>query len=332
MSTNRKEIQFKSLLAPIIYQFIRGKRACGYKYNEAPRILKCFDRFLCGTDIKQNELPREIVLQWLTKQPHEQPSTHQHRVVLVRQLAAMMVRLGYQAYVVPGRFGPRRSLVFAPYIFTHGEIKNIMHAVDQIKPSAVSPIRHIVLPEIFRLLYGCGFRLNEVLNLRVRDVDLKQGVIIVREAKFGKDRLVPPSVDLIERLQIYTEQLEKNTIEKRTDDSFFFPSPTQTAWGHTTIYALFRKLLYQCDIPHAGRGKGPRVHDLRHTFAVHRLIKWYEEGCDLNAKLPFLVAYLGHKDFTGTQKYLHLTAELFPNLTARMNKNFGDVIPGRIKS
>jgi integrase/recombinase XerD len=66
---------------------------------------------------------------------------------------------------------------------------------------------------------------------------------------------------------------------------------------------------------------------LRHTFAVHRLIQWYEEGEDLNAKLPFLVAYLGHKDFTGTQKYLHLTAELFPNLTKRMNEQFGGVIP-----
>lgn len=89
---------------------------------------------------------------------------------------------------------------------------------------------------------------------------------------------------------------------------------------------LFRKLLYQSGISHGGRGKGPRVHDL-HTFAVHRLIQWYEEGADLNAKLPFLVAYLGHKDFTGTQKYLHLTAELFPNLIKRTNEQFGGIIP-----
>jgi site-specific recombinase XerD len=183
------------------------------------------------------------------------------------------------------------------------------------------------MPEIFRLLYTCGFRLNEVLNLRVRDVDLKQGVITVREAKFGKDRLIPPALDVVERLQIYAERLEKDSIEKRTDDSFFFPSRTQTAWSESAIYSLFRKLLYQCGISHGGRGKGPRVHDLRHTFAVHRLIQWHEEGADLNAKMPLLIAYLGHQDFTGTQKYLHLTAELFPNLTARMNKQFGGVIP-----
>ena len=74
-----------------------------------------------------------------------------------------------------------------------------------------------------------------------------------------------------------------------------------------------------------------RVHDLRHTFAVHRLIQWYEEGADLNAKLPLLVTYLGHQDFTGTQKYLHLTAELFPNLTERMNKQYGGVLCTRQK-
>ncbi len=70
-----------------------------------------------------------------------------------------------------------------------------------------------------------------------------------------------------------------------------------------------------------------RARNKRHTFAVHRLLRWYEEGAVLNTKMPFLVAYLGHKDFTGTQKYLHLTAELFPNLTARMNEQFGGVIP-----
>ena len=77
--------------------------------------------------------------------------------------------------------------------------------------------------------------------------------------------------------------------------------------------------------------KSKRLDFLRHTFAVHRLIQWYEEGANLNAKLPLLVAYLGHEDFSGTQKYLHLTAELFPNLIARMNKQFGSVIPGRIR-
>jgi integrase/recombinase XerD len=114
---------------------------------------------------------------------------------------------------------------------------------------------------------------------------------------------------------------------KTNGQCFLFPVALQTAWSHSGLYILFRKLLYQCGISHGGRGKGPRLHDIRHTFAVHKLIQWHQEGADLNAKLPLLVTYLGHQDFTGTQKYLHLTAELFPNLTARMNKQFGGVIP-----
>ncbi|CEG57787.1 TPA: tyrosine-type recombinase/integrase [Legionella pneumophila subsp. pneumophila] len=327
MSTNSKAIQFESPLAPMMNQLILEKRASGYKYEKLDRILKCFDHFLCHTTIKQNELPKELVLQWLEKQPDEQASTQQRRIILVRQLARLMIRLGYPAYVPPYRFGAQRSYAFSPYIFTQIEIQKILHAVDQLKPAASSPLRHLIIPEIFRLLYGCGFRLSEVLNLRVRDVDLKQGVITIREGKHGKDRLVPPALDMVERLRVYAESIDTNSLEKRTEDTFFFPSPSGSCWGKGTIYTLFRKMLLQCGIPHGGRGKGPRVHDLRHTFAVHRLVQWYEEGCDLNAKLPFLVAYLGHKNFTGTQKYLHLTAELFPNLTERMNEQFGGVIP-----
>jgi len=332
MTTNNKDIQFKSPLAPMMRQLILEKQASGYKYEKIDRILKCFDDFLCNTTLERNELPKELALEWLEKQPDEQASTQQRRITLVRQLARLMIRLGYAAYVPPYRFGAQRSYTFSPYIFTQNEIQKIFRVVDQLKPKSNSPLKHLIMPEIFRLLYGCGFRVSEVLNLRVRDVDLKQGVITIREGKHDKDRLVPPSLDMVERLRAYAECIDNNSLEKRAEDSFFFPSPSEGPWGKGSIYSLFRRILLQCGIPHGGRGKGPRVHDLRHTFAVHRLIQWYEEGCDLNAKLPFLVAYLGHKNFTGTQKYLHLTAELFPNLTNRMNKQFGDVIPKRRKS
>ncbi len=328
MSANYKIIEYHSPIAPLINQLVQEKLACGYKYHEAINILKSFDNFLCdeGT-LKQMELPEKLVLKWLEKKPNEKASTNQRRIVFVRQLAMLMDRFGYPAYIPPYGFGPRRSYDFIPHILTREEIRKIIGTVDKLKPCAISPLRHIILPEIFRLLYGCGFRLNEVLSLRVRDVDLKQGVITVREAKFDKDRLVPPALDMVERLRVYIDRLETESLEKRTEDSFFFPSPRQTAWHESTIYMIFRKLLHRSGICHGGRGNGPRVHDLRHTFAVHRLNKWHEEGADLNAKLPLLVAYLGHQDFTGTQKYLRLTAELFPNLTERMNQQFGKVIP-----
>jgi len=327
MLTKRKVFRYESPLAPLMERLVREKRASGYKYDTPARVLKDLDHFLCGTAIKPNELPKALVAQWLAQNPHEQASTRQRRIILVRQLARLMIRLGFSAYEPPKGIGPRRSYVFSPRILTHAEVRQIILAVDNLPPSPKSPLRHLILPEVFRLLYGCGFRLSEVLNLKVRDVDLQQGVITVRQGKFGKDRLVPPSMEMVDRLRIYAEELEKRTMARREPDTYFFPSARQAAWHCSTIYHLYRKALLQCGIPHGGRGKGPRVHDLRHAFAVHRLLQWYEEGADLNTKLPFLVAYLGHKDFTGTQKYLHLTAELFPNLTARMNQQFGGVIP-----
>lgn len=328
MSNKQKDIHYESALAPFIEQLVKEKRATEHKYDTPARVLKDFDRFLCQTNIKPDELPKNLVLQWLEQRPKEKPSTYQRRVIEIRQLARLMIRLGYAAFIPPYGMGPKRLFVFSPRIFTRKEVDRLIHAADQLKSNVKAPWRHLVMPELFRLLYSCGFRLHEVLSLRVSDVDLKQGVITVRDAKFGKDRLVPPSSDMVERLQTYAERLNEAALEKCTDNTFFFPSKNrQTPWSPTGIYFIFRKLLYQCGIPHPGRGKGPRVHDLRHTFAVRRLVQWYEEGADLNAKLPFLVAYLGHQDFTGTQKYLRLTAELFPNLTERMNKQFGGVIP-----
>lgn len=327
MSTDRKVLRYESPLAPFMERLVREKRAGGYKYDTPARVLKELDNFLCGTAVKSNELPKALIDQWLAQNRNNKASTYQRRIVLVRQLARLMVRLGYSAYVPPEGLGPRRTFAFTPRILTHEEVRQVIQAVDSFSPCGKSPLRHLILPEVFRLLYGCGFRVSEVLNLKVRDVDLQQGVITVRQGKFGKDRLVPPAIDMVERLRNYAEELEKRTFETRNPDAYFFPSARQAAWACSTIYQVFRKALLQCSIPHGGRGKGPRVHDLRHTFAVHRLLQWYEEGADLNAKLPFLVAYLGHKDFTGTQKYLHLTAELFPNLMARMNEQFGGVIP-----
>jgi len=319
-------IQFQSHLAPIIKKFIEERRACGYKYLEGALMLRRFDRFLSGKVLIPNELPKSIVLQWLVKQVHESGATHKHRISAVRQLAIFMVKLGYVAYVPPDKLGTKTRSSFSPRILTYAEIQKILQAVDQLRPSPTAPMKHIIMPELFRLLYYCGFRIGELLNLRVQDVDFSQGAITVINGKFGKDRLVPPSIMLMKRLQAYAAHLED-----RSPVAYFFPSPSNGPWSHEAIYQLFRKLILQCGISHGGRGKGPRVHDIRHAFCVHAILRWCREGADLNTKLSLLATYLGHQNLTGTQKYLHFTAELFPDLVLRMDSNFGDVIPRRVQ-
>ena len=327
MAISKLPPRFQSPLAPLMEQFVRTKQACGYRFREGIRMLGCLDRHLTAEGLLQCELPRPITQQWLAKRPHESAVTQQHRIGAVRQFAKFMCRLGYPAYVPDRSLSAKASAGFCPRILTPTEVQQLLHAVDQLTPTARAPLRHLIMPEVFRLLCGCGFRLGEVLHLRVADVDLDRGIVTVREAKFGKDRLVPPALPLVQRLKSYAAGLGA-----RSADAYFFPSRDGGPWSIKTVYHLYRELLLRCGIPHAGRGKGPRVHDLRHSMAVHTLLRWYREGADLDAKLPVLATYLGHQSLAGTQRYLHLTAELFPQITVRTNAAFGDVIPRRIAS
>lgn len=324
MPSDPSSAQFQSILAPFMDRFLQEKNACGYQYHEPTRILRRLDDFLFQEGLRSCELPRSIAQRWLAKRTHENPRTHQQRIMVVRQFSRFLCRIGYSAYVPDSTLAPREQSSFAPRILTHEEIRKLLQAVDALEPTARSPLRHLIMPEVFRLLYGCGFRLGEVLNLRVSDADLNQGIVTVHQGKFRKDRLVPLALSLVNRLRKYAARFENRPL-----DAIFFSAPDGGPFCLRTVYGLFRKLLLQCGIPHAGRGKGPRIHDLRHTFAVHTLLRWYRNGEDLDAKLPLLSTYLGHQKLLGTQRYLHLTAELFPEITARVDAVFGEVIPRR---
>lgn len=316
---------FQSILAPFMDHFLQEKHACGYAYHEPIRLLHRLDDFLVRAGLATLELPRSVARDWLAKKPHESAATQQQRITLVRQFSRFLLQAGYPAYVPDSTLAARKS-TFLPRMLTDEELRKFFHAVDALEPTARSPLRHLVMPEIFRLLYGCGFRVGEVLNLHVRDVDLHQGIITVRQGKFRKDRLVPPALSLVNRLRKYADHFQSRPL-----DAIFFPGPSGGPFALRTVYTLFRKLLLQCGIPHAGRGQGPRIHDYRHLFALHRLRRWYRDGADLDAKLPLLATYLGHQHLSGTQRYLHLTPEIFPEIKARVDAAFGDVIPRRIR-
>ena len=322
MASSGHTPMFRSSFATLMEQFVREKRASGYRYRAGAEEMMRFDRFLADEAPGQETLSRPIILRWVAKRPHESAATQAQRITAARQFALFLCRLGRPAYVPDGWLGTKRRRGFLPRIFTHAEIRKLLQAVDRLTPTALSPLRHLVMPEIFRLLCGCGFRAGEVLKLRVADVDLDRGIVTVRDGKFGKDRLVPPAVPLVERLRAYNA-----AIGARSPDAFFFPSHGGGPCHHGSVYQVFRHLLHRCGIPHGGRGKGPRLHDLRHTFAVHAMLRWYREGADLDAKLPVLATYLGHQSLLGTQHYLHMTAELFPEVAARADAAFGDVIP-----
>lgn len=322
MREQQPPLEFRSLLGPQIREFIREKQASGYRYSGEIWLLRRLDRFLCEQRASGLELAKPVVDRWTARQPHESPTTQQIRISLVRQFALFLRRRGIAAHVPDGRLAPRRKLDFVPHIFSHREVANLIRAADGLSPDSRAPLRHLVMPEVFRLLYGCGMRVSEVLRLKVADVDLAEGILLVREGKFKKDRLVPLASSLTERIRRYASDRGP-----RTSDDFFFPAPDRGRYSISGVYGVFRRLLWECGIPHGGRGRGPRVHDLRHTFAVHRLEAWYRSGEDLGAKLPVLAVYMGHQTLSGTQRYLRLTPEIFPDIITRLDAATGNVIP-----
>jgi site-specific recombinase XerD len=219
MPSDASNAEFQSVLAPLMDRFLQEKRACGYAYHEPFRVLHRLDDFLVQQGLETLELPRGLARNWLAKKPHESASTQQQRITVFRQFSKFLLTAGCPAYVPDATVAARKS-IFVPRMLTEEELRKFFRAVDTLEPTARSPLRHLIMPEVFRLLYGCGFRVREVLNLRIRDVDLNQGIITVRQGKFRKDRLVPPALSLVNRLRKYA-----GYFDSRPPNAVFFPGP-----------------------------------------------------------------------------------------------------------
>ncbi len=324
MQQRETTIQFISSFADYLHKFLNEKRALGYKYKREAYLLRELDKFLNANAVISN-FSKELVLAWTQKRPHERERTQCARIHIVKQFGEFLVRQGLNAYIPDSTLTPKKIMAFTPYIFSEAEIRSLLHTADNLKQRNVSPRKHLVIPLMFRMLYGCGLRVGEACSIRIRDVDFELGVLTIRDAKFRKDRLVPMAGSLTEKLGNYAQ----SELRLSDPDEFFFPAPDGGFYAESTIYHTYRRLLWQCGISHGGRGAGPRLHDLRHTFAVHCLKKWVRQGVDLYAALPVLSEYLGHSTLDGTQRYLRLTADLYPDIIAAVEQHFGNVIPER---
>ncbi len=316
------DFNYQSPLRAFIKGMIREKRALGYQYDSSPRILYKFDQFCLHYGCTDASITKKLIVAWIQRKPNESLATLHNRASVVRQLALYITRLGVQAYVLPRDTLPKIP-GYTPYIFSDKEMAALFKQVDACHYCACVPLRHRIMPLLFRLLYGCGLRISEALNLKLQDVDLDTGVLTIVDGKFNKDRLVPMSPENTRRCCGYMKEVHLFSDE----NTYFFPAPDGQAISKGNSYKNFRRFLWQARISHGGWGKGPRLHDIRHTFAVHCLRQWVHQGKDLAAYLPILKTYLGHDSFRDTSRYLRLTAELYPDITAKVEHAFGDVIP-----
>ncbi len=206
---------------------------------------------------------------------------------------------------------PRREQSdFRPYIFSHAELQRLLDWIPRLCCNRRWRLEPITLRTLLLLLYGTGLRVGEALSLRCCDVDLSKRLLSIWDTKFFKSRLVPIGAALCDLLATYLAERQRVSLVEG-DHSPFFVFRTGKPVSYASVRAAFAQLRERADVRRPPRERWrPRIHDLRATFAVHRLLAWYREGVDVQARLPLLATYLGHTSMSGTAYYLTMTPEL----------------------
>ncbi|WP_423055572.1 tyrosine-type recombinase/integrase [Acetobacterium carbinolicum] len=313
---------FVGPFAKHIANHVKLKQAIGYKYvTEADHLVR-FSVFTADNYSDAKELSREIVLDWCFKKSYESQANQCTRASMIRQLAVYMDSIGINAYILPKGYYPKETR-YIPYIYTDNELKRFFQETDHCHYVSSCPYRHLIMPVFFRMIYTCGLRSSEARLLQLADVDLTNGILAIHHSKKDNSRFVPMSDELTRRCQNYAAIV--HPISKDTD--WFFPGLNENPMTIGNVYHNYRRFLWKAGISHGGRGKGPRVHDFRHTFACHYLKKWVVQGKDLMVYLPVLKTYMGHDSFEETSYYLRMTADVFPDISIRLQGCYPDIIP-----
>lgn len=298
------------------------KQAVGYKYDAEASHLKRFDKFTLDKYPEAAVLTKEIVLDWCSKKPYEAQANQCGRASIIRQFGKYLDSIGVKTYILPKGYYPTEAQ-YMPYIYTVDELTKFFVETDKCRYSCECPYRHHIMPVIFRMIYMCGLRASEARLLKVADVDLENGVLSINHSKKDNSRLVPMSDYLTERCRNYSKRVHPYPAA----EDYYFPALDGKSMTLVNLYHNFRRFLWRARISHGGKGCGPRVHDFRHTYAVHCLKKWVLQEKDLTVYLPVLKTYMGHDSFKKTAYYLRLTADVFPNITLKLETLYPEIIP-----
>ncbi len=311
-----KHFEYSSVLAPFIRDFIYMKEASGCNFLRGKWILFEIDRFFQENNVPEPVITRSLVNQWRKTRINDSSQTIYSKYSIIAQLARFMSRQGQECFIPRLPENGRSKSNFTPYIFTRDQMDRILKLSDRLRIYD----RHMnntmfCVPAVLRLLYSTGLRISEALSIKNEDVRFEEGLILLRKTKNGTERIVSINDSLCKVLQQYIAYRDRMPI-KQVDlpKSFFFIKSDGTYCTAQSIYKWFRRLLAESGIPYTGNHHGPRVHDLRHTFAVHSMVQMANEGQDLYTSLPIISACLGHKSLFATEQYVRLTGEMYPEL------------------
>jgi integrase len=317
---------FISPLAVLLDRCLEGKRAAGYRYHDEARALGILDRFLAQTLPPDDPvITMDIVRAFVARRGDESETTREHRLSLIRELCRFLA-LEEPRTALPGpRFLGIHRRTCVARVLTHAEGRRFLEACEHLTSRHGSPLRGPVLGSVLVVLYLAGLRASEALHLIEADVDLAAGVLRVRDTKFGKSRLVPIASDVVARLQ-RCHRLVVACMGERESDAPFFPAPSRRVYSISALRDAFHQVIADAGIPHRVGGRSLRLHDLRHSFAVLRLMLWYRQDVTFQALLPVLASYMGHVGLASTQRYLQLTEDVLEEITRRHHARFGHLV------
>ena len=310
-------------LRQLIAQYVAFRRSLGAKFEANQTLLHTFSRVVGEGRNIRNVKPQQIA-EFLDG--CGVVTRHWHRkYIVLNGFFRYAVSRGYLAASPLPATMPKRPERFKPYIYSSEELRCLLDRTLSAQTRRFQ-MEAYTFRTLLLLLYGAGLRVSEALSLNLEDVDLKEAVIVIRDTKFFKTRLVPLGKELNEVMAQYVAR-RKRTGHSLNGKEPFFVSALGSRLGRHLVDRNFQRLRALAGVRREdGARYQPRLHDLRHTAAVHRLTAWYREGQDVQRLLPLLSTYLGHTSIACTQIYLSLT----PDLLHEGSKRFARYVFGEV--
>jgi integrase len=317
-----------SVLGRVITRYVSLKTALGRRYAGERRTLEGLAVFLGEDGGSTADLTPERFARWTQTLQHLTPTVRRNRLRVVRNLCLYRRRTEPTCFVPDSAGFPAPHQARAPYIFPPAEIARLLQATRTLTAPSPAPFR----PQIFRLslilLYTTGLRRGELLRLTVGDYDPGEHVLLIRASKFHKSRTVPLSRDAWRALDDYLHACRRRHRALPADTPLIaHGAPPRHPYTGVGFGETVRQLLRQTGIQ-TPDGQLPRVHDLRHTFAVHALLRWYRRGVDVQTALPRLATYMGHVSIVSTHYYLAFIEPVRRAASARFARQCGALLDG----
>lgn len=308
--------------------YLELRRGLGFELGRPESRLRSFLAFLEAE--QAGRLTTRLAVEFALRADHRSASTQAACLSAIRGFAQYLSGFDSKTEIPPPGL-IRQERRPQPYIYSADEIGRLLGAAGRHPSTPRYALKPFTLQCILGLLAVTGMRLTEALNLRPADIDWSQGAVTIGRAKFQKTRLVPLHRSTLRQLRAYAKQRERFFVERpwRRPVNYFFVSTHGGQLTNTDIGNDFRSLTRRLGLRLPGARRGPRLHDLRHSFAVATLVRWYRSGKKVDRLLPVLSTYLGHACITGTYWYLTCTPELMDAAGQRLETRWKGVRHGQ---